>query len=108
MPTELEAFGLAALEAMACGVPPIGTNAGGVPELITNGVDGFMEAVGDIDTQAARAVQLLTDDHLHERMAAAARQTAVSRFSTESIIPKYEQYYQEVCGHAATKPATSR
>jgi glycosyltransferase involved in cell wall biosynthesis len=107
MPTELEAFGLAALEAMACGVPPIGTNAGGVPELITNGVDGFMEAVGDIDTQAARAVQLLTDDHLHERMAAAARQTAVSRFSTESIIPKYEQYYQEVCGHAATKPATS-
>jgi N-acetyl-alpha-D-glucosaminyl L-malate synthase BshA len=109
MPTELEAFGLAALEAMACGVPPIGTNAGGVPELITNGVDGFMEAVGDIEAQAARAVQLLTDDHLHERMAAAARQTAVSRFATESIIPQYEQYYQEVCGgREATKPATSR
>ena len=77
MPSELEAFGLAALEAMACGVPPIGTNAGGVPELITHGVDGFIEAVGDIDAQAARAVQLLTDDRLHERMAAAARQTAV-------------------------------
>jgi len=109
MPSDLEAFGLAALEAMACGVPPIGTNAGGVPELITNGLDGFMEAVGDIDAQAARAAQLLTDDRLHERMAAGARRTAVSRFSTESIIPQYEQYYQEVCGgNAATKPATSR
>ncbi len=109
MPSELEAFGLAALEAMACGVPPIGTNAGGVPELITNGVDGFMEAVGDIGAQAARAAELLTDDRLHERMAAAARHTAVTRFSTESIIPQYEQYYQEVCGgREATKPATSR
>ncbi len=65
MPSELEAFGLAALEAMACGVPPIGTNAGGVPELITHGVDGFLEAVGDLDAQAARATQLLTDDRLH-------------------------------------------
>ena len=109
MPSELEAFGLAALEAMACGVPPVGTNAGGVPELITNGVDGFMEAVGDIESQAARTVQLITDDRLHERMAAAARQTAVSRFSTESIIPQYERYYREVCGESgATKPATSR
>jgi L-malate glycosyltransferase len=98
MPSELEAFGLAALEAMACGVPPIGTNAGGVPELITHGVDGFMEAVGDLDAQAARASELLTDDRLHERMAAAARQTAVSRFSTERIIPEYERYYEEVCG----------
>ena len=69
----------------------------------------LMEAVGDIDAQAARTVQLLSDDRLHERMAAAARQTAVRRFSTESIIPQYEHYYQEVCGgHAATKPATSR
>jgi L-malate glycosyltransferase len=98
MPSELEAFGLAALEAMACGVPPIGTNAGGVPELITHGVDGFMEGVGDLDAQAARTTELLTDDRLHERMAAAARQTAVSRFSTERIIPEYELYYEEVCG----------
>jgi len=97
MPSELEAFGLTALEAMACGVPPIGTSAGGVGELITNGADGFLEAVGDVDAQAARVTQLLTDERLHHRMAAAARQTAVSRFSTDSIIPRYERYYEQIC-----------
>src|SRR5438105_4060384 len=101
MPSELEAFGLAALEAMACGVPPIGTKAGGVGELITHGVDGFTEAVGDVDAQAARAVELLTDEQMHRRMAEAARHTAVNRFSTERIIPQYERYYEEICGGQA-------
>jgi len=109
MPSELEAFGLAALEAMACGVPSIGTNAGGVPELITHGVDGFLEEVGDLDAQAARVVELLTNHRLHQRMAAAARHTAASRFSTEQIIPHYERYYQEICGvKSAVRPASSR
>jgi L-malate glycosyltransferase len=108
MPSELEAFGLAALEAMACGVPPIGTKAGGVPELITHGVDGFIEGVGDLDAQAARAVELLTDEGLHHRMATAARHTAVSRFSTERIIPQYERYYEKICGQqSAGTRATS-
>jgi N-acetyl-alpha-D-glucosaminyl L-malate synthase BshA len=108
MPSELEAFGLAALEAMACGVPPIGTKAGGVPELITHGVDGFIEGVGDLDAQAARAVELLTGDGLHHRMATAARHSAVSRFSTERIIPQYERYYEEICGQrSAGTRATS-
>lgn len=108
MPSELEAFGLAALEAMACGVPPIGTKAGGVPELITHGVDGFIEGVGDLDAQAARAVELLTDESLHHRMASAARHTAVSRFSTERIIPLYERYYEEICApQSAGTRATS-
>ena len=74
MPSEMESFGLAALEAMACGVPAVGTRVGGVPELITDGEDGFLEAVGDIEGQAARVVELLTDDALDTRMAAAARQ----------------------------------
>lgn len=109
MPSELEAFGLAALEAMACGVPPIGTRAGGVPELITHGVDGFIEGVGDLDAQAARAIALLTDEGLHQRMAAAARHSAVGRFSTERIIPQYERYYEEICGQrAAGSRANSR
>jgi len=109
MPSELEAFGLAALEAMACGVPPIGTNAGGVPELITHGVDGFIEEVGDVAAQAARVIELLSDDKLHQRMAGAARKTAETRFSTEAIIPQYERYYEQVCGgRAAGTPATSR
>ena len=97
MPSELEGFGLAALEAMACGVPPVGTNAGGVPELVTHGVDGFLEAPGDVQAQASRVSELLCDPKLHERMAAAARNTATGRFSTDRIIPSYEKYYDQVC-----------
>src|SRR5204863_9193910 len=82
LPSELEAFGLAALEGMACGVPPVATNAGGLPELVTNGVDGFLEDVGDVAAQSARVIELLTDEGLHERMAQAARDTAVRQFST--------------------------
>src|SRR5581483_4572598 len=97
MPSELESFGLAALEAMACGVPPVVTGVGGVPELITDGVDGYLEAPGDVTAQARRVVELLTDDHLHEKVATAARDTATTRFCTDRIIPLYEQYYEEVC-----------
>jgi len=96
MPSEMESFGLAALEAMACGVVPVGTNVGGVPELITDGVDGCLEAVGDIGRLAARATELLTDPGLHARMAAAARKTALDRFCTKRLIPQYERYYEEV------------
>ena len=97
MPSEMESFGLAALEAMACGVPPIGTRVGGVAELISHGVDGFTEAVGDIESQANDALALLTDESLHRRFAQAARETAVSHFSTERVIPQYEAFYQELC-----------
>ncbi len=98
MPSEMESFGLAALEAMACGVVPVGTNVGGVPELITDGVDGCLEAVGDIPRLAARTAELLTDSGMHERMAVAARKTAQERFCTECLIPLYERYYEEVLG----------
>lgn len=98
MPSEMESFGLAALEAMACGVPAVGTRVGGVPELITDGVDGYLETVGDVAAQAKRVLGLLGDDGLHARMSAAARRTAVSRFSTDSLIPRYEKYYEEVTG----------
>jgi L-malate glycosyltransferase len=98
LPSEMEAFGLAALEAMACGVPPVATRTGGVPDLITHDVDGYMEPVGDIVAQAARLTELLTNHNLHTRMAKAARDTAQSRFSTDLIIPQYEAYYRQVCG----------
>ncbi|MDX2153370.1 MAG: N-acetyl-alpha-D-glucosaminyl L-malate synthase BshA [Bryobacteraceae bacterium] len=97
LPSELEAFGLAALEGMACGVPPVATNRGGVPDLITHEVDGYMEDVGDIGGQAARVVALLTDDKLYERVSKAARNTARTRFCTNLIIPQYEAHYREVC-----------
>ena len=96
LPSETEAFGLAALEAMACGVPPVATRTGGVPDLITDGQDGFMEAVGDIPAQASRLAELLSDNALHERMSKAARKTAESRFSTDLIIPQYEKHYARV------------
>jgi glycosyltransferase involved in cell wall biosynthesis len=98
LPSEMESFGLAALEAMACGVVPVATRVGGVPELVTHGKDGFLEAVGDIPGQAARVWELLVDNDMFERMSRAARHTAVSRFSTALIIPQYERYYETICG----------
>jgi L-malate glycosyltransferase len=96
MPSEMESFGLVALEGMACGVVPVATRVGGVPELITHGEDGFLEPVGDIAAQAARVVELLRDDELHWRMAKAGRWNAAERFCTEKIIPQYERYYEQV------------
>jgi N-acetyl-alpha-D-glucosaminyl L-malate synthase BshA len=102
LPSETEAFGLAALEAMACGVPPVATQTGGVPDLITQGVDGFMEGVGNIEGQARRLTELLTDAKVHGEMSRAARKTAAERFDTGLIIPKYEAYYRQVCEGTGT------
>ena len=96
MPSEIESFGLVALEAMACGVVPVATRVGGVPELITDGEDGYLEAVGDIAAQSARVAALLTDDDLQYRMAKAGRWSAAERFCTDRIIPQYEKYYADV------------
>jgi len=102
LPSEMEAFGLAALEAMACGVPPVATRTGGVPDLIDHGVSGFMEPVGDTDAQAKALIDLLTDNALFARVSAAARHTAESRFCSDLIIPKYESYYADVCNQAGS------
>jgi L-malate glycosyltransferase len=96
MPSELEAFGLVALEAMACGVVPVATRVGGVPELITDSEDGFLEQVGDVAGQAARVVSLLTDENLHYRMAKTGRWNAAERYCPDKIIPLYEKYYEQV------------
>ena len=100
MPSEMESFGLAALEAMACAVPPVATRVGGVPELITDGLDGFLEPVGDIAAQAGRVVELLTNDELYQKMSAAARRTAVERFASSNVIPQYERLYEDILGGA--------
>jgi N-acetyl-alpha-D-glucosaminyl L-malate synthase BshA len=96
MPSEMESFGLAALEAMACGVVPIGTRVGGVAELITDGEDGFTEEVGDIVAQSQRVIELLENPDQHRRMSEAARSTARKRFCTNKIIPQYESLYEQV------------
>lgn len=96
MPSEMESFGLAALEAMACGVPAVATRVGGVPELVTDGEDGFLDGVGDVAAMSEKAVRLLTDQGLQARVGAAARKTATTRFCTDRIIPQYESYYSHV------------
>ena len=103
LPSELEAFGLAALEGMACGVPPVATRVGGVPEVITDGEDGFLEQVGDIESQSERVTRLLLDDDYHGRMAKAARKTARKRYCSSLIIPQYEHYYGEILASDARR-----
>jgi N-acetyl-alpha-D-glucosaminyl L-malate synthase BshA len=102
MPSEMESFGLAALEAMACGVPAIGTCVGGVPELIDNNINGLLFPVGDVDAMATAAIALLRDQPRLQTMAAAARRTAQDQFCTTRIIPLYEEYYQRVIARTTT------
>ena len=96
MPSELESFGLAALEAMACEVVPIATRVGGVPEVIEHGKSGFLADVGDVATMARYAVELLSDKNLLQEMAKASRAVAQSRFCSNKIIPQYEEFYRRV------------
>jgi len=106
LPSEQEGFGLAALEAMACGVPTVASDVGGIPELITPGEDGMLCPVGDTDAMTDACAALLGDADRYETVAGAARQTALTRFCASKIIPRYEEYYREVCG-AATPDAAS-
>ena len=99
LPSEMESFGLAALEAMACGVPSVASRVGGLPEVVTDGADGFLVEVGNIEGMVAAALSLLTDPSKHEAFTIAARNTAKTRFSAKKIIPRYEKYYREVCNH---------
>jgi glycosyltransferase involved in cell wall biosynthesis len=90
---------------MACEVVPVATRVGGVPELITDGEDGFLEDVGDTEAQAARVVALLTDDDLHYRMSKAGRWNASEKFCTDKIIPQYEKHYRDVIEGASQAKA---
>ncbi len=96
MPSELESFGLAALEAMACKVPTIATNVGGVPELIDDGVTGLLFPVGDVEAMAAGALGLLKDPARLNTMRETARKTAQKRFCANLVVPQYVKYYEEV------------
>ena len=96
LPSELESFGLAALEAMACEVVPIATNVGGIPEVIEHGVSGYLANVGDVDTMAKYAIELLADDAKLAAMRKKARAVAQAHFCASRIIPQYEEFYRRV------------
>jgi N-acetyl-alpha-D-glucosaminyl L-malate synthase BshA len=96
MPSELESFGLAALEAMACEVVPIATRVGGVPEVIEHGVSGYLADVGDVDTMARYAIELLSNETRLREVAKQARAVAQSRFCASKIVPQYEAFYRRV------------
>lgn len=95
MPSESESFGLAALEAMACQVPVISTNTGGLPELNVNGVTGFMSNVGDTDDMAANALKILKDNNVLQQFKQNAMKRA-AEFDIHKILPLYENYYLRV------------
>jgi N-acetyl-alpha-D-glucosaminyl L-malate synthase BshA len=96
LPSELESFGLAALEAMACEVPVIATNVGGVPEVVTHGVDGYLVPVGDVTAASRYALALLSVPERAREMGQKARASARARYCSTKIIPLYEAYYRSV------------
>ena len=95
LPSELESFGLAALEAMACEVPVVAAQVGGLPELVLHGETGYLHSVNDLEGMAQGALQILRDRKGKE-FGAAARRRAVSCYSAEKIVPLYERFYEEV------------
>jgi N-acetyl-alpha-D-glucosaminyl L-malate synthase BshA len=97
LPTQSESFGLAALEAMACGVPVVGSRAGGLPEVVEDGVSGILEPPGSVEAMGRRAVELLRDPARHAAMVDAA--VARSRlFDADRIVPMYESLYRDMIG----------
>ncbi len=95
MPSESESFGLAALEAMACEVPVISTNTGGLPEVNIHGQTGLLSEVGDVDDMARNAIHILQDEARHKEFSLHALEQA-RRFDLDTILPQYEAYYQQV------------
>jgi N-acetyl-alpha-D-glucosaminyl L-malate synthase BshA len=101
LPSQLESFGLAALEAMACEVPTIGTNEGGMSEVVEHGKNGFLAPVGEVEQMAAYAIEVLSDEKRLHEMGKLARFEAQSRFCSSKIIPEYEKFYRRVLERAS-------
>jgi len=95
LPSATESFGLAALEAMACGVPVVASAAGGIPEVVVDGETGYLAPVGDVPGMTERALRILSDPAVHDRLKRNAAAQALE-FSAERVVPRYEQIYKDV------------
>jgi N-acetyl-alpha-D-glucosaminyl L-malate synthase BshA len=96
LPSESESFGLAALEALACGVPVVGFRVGGVPEVVAEGQTGLLFPVGAVEAMAAGALVILQDDERRQRMSLAARADVEKRWPSEPTVDRYQAYYRSV------------
>lgn len=105
LPSELEAFGLAALEALACELPVIATRIGGIPEVVNDGETGFLSDVGDTAKMSSDTLRLLRDDDTRRMFGERGRANAIERYSTDKIIPQYIAFYEKVL--AKTKSAAA-
>jgi len=96
LPSEAESFGMAALEALASEVPVIATSTGGLPEVVDDGVTGYLLPVGDVDGMTARAIEILSNDDLRQRMGRAGRQVAIEKYDEAKIVPLYRELYERI------------
>ena len=102
LPSEQESFGLVALEAMASGVPVIGTGGSGLAEVVDDGETGFLHPVGDAEAMAASSLRLLRDRELWDRFSRAARARAEQHYSADLVVPMYERVYEEVLAESTS------
>ena len=102
LPSRAESFGLAALEAMAHGVPVVSSNAGGLSEVNVNGISGYLSDIGDVDTMATNALSILTEDSTLQRFKEQARAEA-KKFDIDYIVPMYEEIYEKALGKSQKK-----
>jgi L-malate glycosyltransferase len=100
LPSELESFGLVALEAMACEVPVVATHVGGIPEVVREGIDGFLYKVGDVEAMAGGCLSILTNPDLRRDMGKAARERATREFCASKIVLRYEELYRQTIEEA--------
>ncbi|MGE3466824.1 MAG: N-acetyl-alpha-D-glucosaminyl L-malate synthase BshA [Pyrinomonadaceae bacterium] len=105
LPSELESFGLAALEAQACELPVIATRIGGIPEVVNDGESGFLSDVGDVEKMSADTLKLLSDEEMRRSFGERGRELAVERYSTSKIIPQYIAFYEKVVNKAKAAAA---